>query len=90
MNYQEWIEQFGSLTPWDAWRAGVESAAQVIDGYLSAYPENVFFPPPSPGQHCSTVDGCSAAALRAVLPEMKKDIMKLAEGSSMNRRKKRV
>lgn len=86
MNYQEWIEQFGNLTPWDAWRTGVYSAAQVVEEYLKAYPTDIFIPPPV-GQHGKTVDACSAAALRAILPNIERDIKALAEGSSMNSRR---
>lgn len=78
MNHQEYIEQFGSLSAWDAYRAGVESAAQVVDEQVKAYPESVFIPPPD-GQHGKTVDACSAAALRAVLPVVARKIRQLAE-----------
>ena len=78
MNAQEYIDQFGSLSTWDAYRAGVESAAQVVDQQVEVYPESVFIPPPA-GQHGKTVDACSAAALRAVLPVVARKIRQLAD-----------
>lgn len=54
----------------------LELAAQIVDRYLAAYPENIFIPP-VPGQHGKTVDACSAAALRAVLPNIARDIREL-------------
>lgn len=78
MSYQEWVERHKAMTPWDAWRSGVESAVQVVEEYLRAYPESVFFPPPT-GQHGNTIDACSASALRAVLPEIIADIKRLTE-----------
>jgi len=62
----------------NAFCAGVESAAQVVDKQIEAYPESVFIPPPD-GQHGKTVDACSAAALRAVLPVVARKIRQLAE-----------
>lgn len=59
-----------------AWRSGAESAAQVVESYLAAYPADVFKQPPA-GQHGETVDACSAAALRAVLPSIAEDIRRL-------------
>ena len=78
MKYQTWVEQHQSLTPWGAWRSGVESAAQVVEKYLASYHEGVFTQP-QPGQHGKTVDACSAAALRAVLPSIIEDIRRLME-----------
>ncbi len=50
-----------------------EEALHILRAYLAAYPESIFLPPP-PGEHGRTVDGCSAAALRAVLPNIIKDV----------------
>ena len=44
-----------------------ERAAQIVDHQLSHYPADVFLEPP-PGEHGTTVDACSARALRAILP----------------------
>ena len=38
------------------------------------WPADVFTPPP-PGQHGGTVDACSAAALRAVVPKLRDEIL---------------
>ena len=75
---KQYIEQFYSLTPWDAFRAGLETAAQVVESYEQAYPTDVF-PEPPKGQHGISVDACSASALRHVLSNVTKDIRKLAE-----------
>lgn len=53
-----------------------ERCAKVVDEYLNAYPENLF-PAPDFGKHGSTVDSCSAAALRNVLPNIAHDIRAL-------------
>ena len=53
--------------------AGLKEAAQVVDQYLAHYPPDIFLPP-IPGQHGQTVDACSAAALREVLPHVADDI----------------
>lgn len=58
------------------WDLGLEAALAIVRQYLSYYPENIF-PAPLFGQHGKTVDSCSAAALRAVLPNIIADIQKL-------------
>jgi len=50
-----------------------EACAQIVDRYLRAYDPEIFIPPPD-GQHGETVAACSAAALRAVLPNIARDI----------------
>jgi hypothetical protein len=55
----------------------LEDAARVVEWYLSHYSASVFVQP-EPGQHGKTVDACSAAALREVLPHIADDIRKLA------------
>lgn len=57
-------------------RSAIEAAAKIIDGYISAYDPEIFIPP-QPGQHAETVSGCSAAALRAVLPNVARDVRNL-------------
>jgi len=42
-------------------------AAELVRDFAKHYPESVFIPPP-PGEHGNTVDACSAAAIRAILP----------------------
>src|SRR5688572_4967632 len=42
-------------------------AAREIEESARFYPEDIFTTPPR-GEHGKTVDGCSAAAIRAVLP----------------------
>ena len=44
-----------------------EACAQIVDNQLSYYPGDVFVEPP-PGKHGTTVDACSARALRDILP----------------------
>ena len=44
-----------------------EQCAAFLEDFAKHYPENVFIPPP-PGEHGKTVDACSAAAIRAILP----------------------
>lgn len=44
-----------------------ERCAKVVEDFAKAYPPNVFLEPP-PGEHGKTVDGCSARALREILP----------------------
>lgn len=53
--------------------AGLIEAAAVVLDRVRAYPPDIFLPPP-PGKHGKTVAGCSAAALRAVLPGLAGDI----------------
>lgn len=53
--------------------AAIDECAGVVTSYLASYPEDIFLPPPA-GQHSQTVDGCAAAALRAILPSIIKDI----------------
>lgn len=80
----DWYEAFivenpmGGPTLFAAWAAGVEASAKIVDDYLSAYPVAVFSEPPA-GQHGVTVDACSAAAIRAILPNIAEDIRKLGE-----------
>ncbi len=59
-------------------RLAIESAAQIVEQWLSRYPADVFIQP-EPGQRGKTVDACSAAALRAVLPNIAADIRRLAD-----------
>jgi hypothetical protein len=54
----------------------VEKAARIVDEYLKAYPPDIFIEPPL-GQHGQTMDACSAAALRKILPNIATDIRKL-------------
>jgi hypothetical protein len=51
-----------------------ERCADVVRGYVSACPESMF-PTPALGQHGETVDVCSAATLRAVLPSIIDEIL---------------
>lgn len=44
-----------------------ERAAARLEAHVANYPSDVFAPPPH-GQHAKTVDGCSAHALRFMLP----------------------
>ncbi len=48
-------------------------AFAVLEEYIAAYPVDIF-PQPPYGQHGKTVDACSAAALRAVLPNVLRDL----------------
>ena len=48
-------------------------AFAVLEDYIAAYPVDVFPQPPA-GQHGQTVDACSAAALRAILPNVLRDL----------------
>lgn len=59
-----------------SWNRAIDSAAQVVLRYLSAYPIEVFPQAPA-GKHGKTVDSCSASALRSVLPSIAEDIQKL-------------
>jgi hypothetical protein len=60
----------------EARREGAEAAADVLRNAMMAYPESIFTPPP-PGKHGDTVDACSAAAIRGVLPALIDAIEKL-------------
>lgn len=51
---------------------------RILRAYLAAYPQTVFREPPD-GCHCQTVDGCSARALRAVLPEIMKEVEEIGK-----------
>lgn len=66
----------------DALNLVIEACARVVDMYAAHYPLDVFPAPPA-GEHGTTVDSCSAAALRAVLPEVARDIraLKIPQGS---------
>jgi len=55
----------------------IKHVVRVIDRWLRSYPTSVFAQP-EPGQHGETVDACSAAALRAILPLVAEDIHALA------------
>jgi hypothetical protein len=46
-----------------------EAAAEIVEEFLAQYPSDIF-QPPKPKHHGNTVDACSAAALRAVLPNV--------------------
>ena len=50
-----------------------EEAVRILSEYLAAYPEDIFIEPPA-GEHGQTVDACSARALRAVLPNIIRDV----------------
>lgn len=60
-----------------AYRAGAEAmrarCAALVMSWAQNYPEDVFIEPPK-GEHGKTVDACSAAALRRVLPTIANDI----------------
>ena len=51
----------------------IEECDDIVRRYLSAYPPDIFIPPPI-GEHGETVDACSASALRAILPNIIRDI----------------
>ena len=57
-------------------RRAIEDAARIVEWYLSHYSASIFTQP-EPGQHGETVDACSAAALREVLPHIAEDIRQL-------------
>jgi hypothetical protein len=57
--------------------AAREECAALIGRYLSTYPPDIFIEPPR-GQHGTTVDSCSARALRGVLPNIAFDIRGLS------------
>jgi len=46
-----------------------EQCAKILDDWPSHYPTDIFIQPPS-GQHGKTVDACSAAAIRAICPNI--------------------
>ena len=46
-----------------------ERCAQIVEDLARHYPEAVFVPP-EPGQHGKTVDACSAAAIRGIIPSI--------------------
>ena len=48
-------------------REAIEKCAEFVESRAAFYPPDIFLPPP-PGQHAKSVDGCSAAALRALAP----------------------
>ncbi len=55
------------------WRDGIKASIEIIEEYLKASSMDIFNSPP-PGEHGETVDACSAAALRAVLPNIITDL----------------
>lgn len=57
-------------------REALVEAEQIVHGYATAYPEDIFIPPPL-HEHGLTIDACSARALRAVLPNVERDIAAL-------------
>ena len=59
-------------------REALEEAVKVIHAYATAYPEDIFIPPP-PGEHGQTVDACSARALRVILPNIERDVAALKQ-----------
>lgn len=84
---EKWCAQHGRLLPYNpcecpriaaAVREALEEAVKVIHGYATAYPEDIFIPPP-PGEHGKTVDACSARALRVILPNIERDVAALKE-----------
>ena len=58
----------------DAWNAALEWAAKETEDFARHYPVSIFTEPPS-GKHGKTVDGCSAHAIRKVLPTVAQDIL---------------
>lgn len=65
-----------SVMSHNSYNAAIEACAKIVENYLVAYPESIFHQPLQ-GQHGETIDACSAAALRAVLPHIIEDIRKL-------------
>lgn len=55
-----------------------EEDVGIVEQFIAAYPTDIFREPP-PRKHGKTVDGCSAAALRQVLPNVIQAIRKLGE-----------
>jgi len=66
------------LTAEGSYDLAVDKSAEIVLHWLSAYPETVF-PGAEPGQHGKTVDACSAAALRAILPNILADLLMLKD-----------
>ena len=62
-------------------REALKEAEKIVHGYATAYPEDIFIPPP-PHEHGRTIDACSARALRAVLPNVERDIAALRGGTT--------
>ncbi len=50
-----------------------ERCAAIVQSHMRFYPENIFHEPPL-GEHGKTVDACSAAAIRSILPVLAEDI----------------
>lgn len=50
-----------------------EACAALVEERAQYYPTDVFIPP-APGEHGRTIDGCSAQAIRCVLPGIAHDI----------------
>ncbi len=50
-----------------------ERNAVLIESKMENYPISIFIEPPS-GEHGKTVDACSAAAIRSILPVLAEDI----------------
>lgn len=53
-----------------------EAIAAMVDEWAARYPEDVFAEP-APGEHAATVDGCSARALRRMLPLVAQEIREM-------------
>lgn len=75
--FEDRVDFDDSLSMRDAFIMGRESmrdeASQTVTDFAKHYPESVFVPPPA-GQHGKTVDACSAAAIRGVIPSISKGI----------------
>ena len=59
-------------------RMGLTEAASTVLNQLRFYPVDVF-PTPPRGKHGKTVDSCSAAALRAMLPNLARTLQSEAQ-----------
>lgn len=60
----------------------LEEAARAVEAFARHYPPHIFREP-EPGQHGATVDGCSAAAIRAVLPGIAAEVRELAAAARL-------
>jgi len=66
-SYKERVDGLAAALK-DAYREGVEAMqAGMKNAVAEFYPTDIFTPP-SPGEHGETVDQCSAAAMRGVVP----------------------
>lgn len=60
-------------------RGTVEWCAVTVEDFEKLYPKKVFREPPA-GQHGKTVDGCSARAIRGVLPVIAEKLRESVRG----------